>query len=65
MIGKLLLYAAGRLDSPDLSLDEADVIVGGEEFLNSGWILATSPTSFRVNFRKVGEILREFSFIDD
>ena len=74
MIGKLLLYVAGRLDSPDLSMDEADVIVGGgsespelvlQEFLNSGWILATSPTSFRVNFRKVGEILREFSFIDD
>ena len=74
MIGKLLLYVAGQLDSPDLSMDEVDVIVGGgsespelvlQEFLNSGWILATSPTSFRVNFRKVGEILREFSFIGD
>ena len=72
MIGKLLLYVAGRSDSPDLSIDEAAVIVGGgsespeivlQDFLNSGWILATSPSSFRVNFRKIGEILKEFSFI--
>ena len=73
MIGKLLLYAAGRLDSPDLSMDEAAVIVGGgsespeivlQDFLSSGWILATSPGSFRVNFRKIAEILKEFSFIE-
>lgn len=73
MIGKLLLYVAGRLDSPDLSIDEAAVIVGGgsespeivlQDFLSSGWILATSPSSFRANFRKIAEILKEFSFIE-
>ena len=72
MIGKLLLYVAGQSDSPDLSIDEAAVIVGGgsespeivlQDFLNSGWILATSPSSFRVNFRKIGEILEELSSI--
>ncbi|MCD6312619.1 MAG: hypothetical protein J7L79_02255 [Thaumarchaeota archaeon] len=29
MIGKLLLYIAGQSNSPDLSIDEAAVIVGG------------------------------------
>jgi len=52
-----------------MSLDEIRLIAGGgsddpeiivQEFLNAGWILMTSPESFRLNFRKVDEILKEF-----
>ena len=68
LIGRFLLYIVGRLDSPDTSIEDISLLVGGgsespelviQEFLNAGWILMTSSNSFRLNFRKVEEMLKE------
>lgn len=66
-IGRLMLFLGGRIESPDLSLEEVGILLGGEEspeitlqdFINKEWILVSSANSFRLNHEKIGEILEE------
>lgn len=69
LVGRMLLYVADKIDSPDVSMDEIRVLIGEmpdspeiviQDFLNSGWIIMSSPSDFRINFRKIHEIFEEF-----